>query len=438
MAKQRERSVSDDSKPFKAMKNLIAKLFRGGPRPSGVVIGAKSGAPLIDTSMNPVAVLGPCRSGKTSAVVVPTLLTWRESAVVIDVHGERFGITEHWRRTGAKNQVRRLAFGDPASPDTFNFLDAIPRGTSRELLDIEALAEALLCARPGEDGALLGRARMLLCLFIIAKRPSLIASLYEVRQAVNDSAVFEATVAYYRDLEPDNELDQAGKAAALAFNELAARERVAVQAMVASTLAIFAAPEVARNTKRSSFDLAELREGPAPVSVYLTFSAHQADALRPLVRAFLMQVLRRGTEDHEQPRHRLLLALDDFELLGWIPLLESGLTFLAGHGIRPLLTVQSLARLERTCGEDNVWSRSPIRVVLPVNETASAAAVAKGAARDEIPPESRRVTAKELLELSEGEEIILRASAGPVRAASFPYYEDAGMLKAATAPSEQR
>ncbi|RCE49248.1 hypothetical protein C6A79_26445, partial [Escherichia coli] len=79
-----------------------------------------------------------------TAIIVPTLLTWRESAIVIDVHGELYGITEHWRRTGAGNDVRRLAFGDPSSPDTFNFLDAIPRGTTSELADIQALASVLL------------------------------------------------------------------------------------------------------------------------------------------------------------------------------------------------------------------------------------------------------------------------------------------------------
>lgn len=32
--------------------------------------------------MKPVAVIGPCRSGKSTSIVVPTLLTWQESAIV--------------------------------------------------------------------------------------------------------------------------------------------------------------------------------------------------------------------------------------------------------------------------------------------------------------------------------------------------------------------
>ena len=74
-----------------AFNTFISKLFGSTQNPawadtqplktvardtSGVIIGASDGQPLIDASMNPVAVLGPCRSGKGTSIVVPTLLAW--------------------------------------------------------------------------------------------------------------------------------------------------------------------------------------------------------------------------------------------------------------------------------------------------------------------------------------------------------------------------
>lgn len=405
---------------------------------SGVIIGASDGQPLIDAGMNPVAVLGPCRSGKGTSIVVPTLLTWRESAIVTDVHGELYGITEHWRRTGAHNEVRRLAFGDPGSPDTFNFLDAIPRGAAGELADIQALAAALL--GDDQDGGEYWHhhAQSLLTLFIIAKRPNLVASLHDVQQAVNDNSAFGATVATYRDRVPDNELGHAAKAAATAYAELPDNARAAVRVMVANSLTIFASPDVARNTMRSSFDLAELRDGKAAMTLYLSFAPHDLGRLQPLIRAFLAQVVRHGTQERQQPAaHRLLLVLDEFAALGRLPFLESSLAYLPGHGIKPLLTFQSLGQLNRVYGTENsLWAQCAIRTVLPVNEFETATAVAEDIAgivarADQQAGTGQRqqiITPDELMSLGKREAIILGAAAKPIRAATLPYYEDAGFL----------
>lgn len=401
---------------------------------SGVVIGASDGQPLIDSSTNPVAVLGPCRSGKGTSIVVPSLLTWRESAVVIDMHGV-YGITEHWRRMGAHNEVRRLAFGDPSSPDTFNFLHAIPRGTPGELAEIQALATALLDDGQSGDAFWRHHAQSLLTLFIIAKRANLAASLHDVQRAVVDEADFCTTVAVARDLIPDNELDHAAQAAATAYAELDENARASVRAMVASALTIFASPVVARNTMRSSFELAELRDSKAAMTIYLTLAPHDLGRLQPLIRAFLAQVVRHGTQDRPQAgTHRLLLVLDDFTALGRLDFLESSLAYLAGYGIKPLLIIQSLTQINCTYGkENNVWAQCAIRTVLPANDFETAAAVAQEigsivARRAGQPGAGQRqaITPEELMHLGKREAIILGVAEKPIRATTLPYYEDAG------------
>lgn len=402
---------------------------------SGVIIGAVDGRPLIDSSMNPVAVLGPCRSGKGTSIIVPTLLTWQESAIVTDVHGELYSLTEHWRRTGAHNEVRRLAFGDENSQDTFNFLEAIARGTPGELLEIQALAADLIHHDQRRDAFWHTHAQSLLTLFIIAKRPNLVASLYDVHQAVIDDAAFYATVATFRDIViPGNELGHAAKAAATAYTGLAENARAAVRSMVANALTIFASPAVARNTRRSSFDLAELRGGKAPMTVYLTFAPHDLDRLQPLLRSFLAQVARHATQERPAAAaHRMLLVLDDFAALGRLDFLDSSLAYLPGYGIKPLLAIQNLTQLNRAYGkENNVWAQCAIRTVLPVSDFDTAAAVAEeiggivvraGQAGVEQRP---AITPGELMRLDKREAIILGAAVKPMRAATLPYYEDAG------------
>jgi type IV secretory pathway TraG/TraD family ATPase VirD4 len=96
-------------------RNIDAEIADAGLLPAqedatGIVVGTLDDAPLVDATMAPVIVMGPCRSGKSSAILVPTLLTWRRSAVVIDVQGELSGITAPWREVVAGNRVRRVRF----------------------------------------------------------------------------------------------------------------------------------------------------------------------------------------------------------------------------------------------------------------------------------------------------------------------------------------
>lgn len=412
---------------------------------SGVVIGASDGQLLIDTSMDSVAVLGPCRSGKSSTIVVPSLLTWRESAVVTDVHGKLFSITEHWRRTEAHSEICRLAFGDPSSPDTFNFLDAIPPGTPGELAEIQALAVALLGdGREGNDFWRSG-AQALLTLFIVAIRVNPRANLHDVQQAVADDAAFKAVIAAYQDLIPGagDEVGQAARATATSVAMQTEAERAGVRAALLGCLAIFASPDVARNTSCSSFELAKLRDGTAAMTVYMTFAAHDLARLQPLIRAFLSQVVRHGTREQPQAStHRLLLVLDDLAALGKLPFLESSLGPLAHYGIKPLLTIQSVRQLDRAYGKENrVWAQCAIRAVLAIDEVETAVAVADeiaGILARDGEAETERgqpFSTDELLRLGRHESIILGAVSRPIRATALPYYEDAE-FKARVRPSK--
>lgn len=82
----------------------------------GIVVGGWEGRSLIDSTMAPALVMAPTRSGKTTTVLVPTLLTWRRSAVVLDFHGELFDLTAQWRAKCGEASVRRFHFDGITAP----------------------------------------------------------------------------------------------------------------------------------------------------------------------------------------------------------------------------------------------------------------------------------------------------------------------------------
>lgn len=294
-----------------------------GREASGVVIGTWEGEPLIDATLKPVVALGPCRSGKTTSLIVPSLLTWQQSAVVLDIGGELFNLTERWRRVDAHNVVRRVQFMDSASPDSYNFLEAIRHDTPHELSDIGALASAFVPDGKG-DGPLIADARALLTLLMIAalsvNKSACMADVYEV---LKSSDRIDAIIDAHLKFNFDTEVFQAAKEIATGLAELDDWTRATIAQIAAGALTPFACPAIAENTHRCSFNLAELRSSPVPTTVYLTVMPHEVGLLRPLIRAFLEQFTRFGTQDKGQADAKsVLLLLDDVVALGRLDFLE--------------------------------------------------------------------------------------------------------------------
>lgn len=95
----------------------------------------------------PEHVLGfaPSRSGKGVALMLPTLFTWLDSVVVLDIKGEGWALTSGWRKNYAKNKVLKF---DPTD-DTgygarFNPLNEIRINTGHDVADAQIIATMIV------------------------------------------------------------------------------------------------------------------------------------------------------------------------------------------------------------------------------------------------------------------------------------------------------
>src|SRR6516225_1434208 len=81
-------------------------------------------AALRDRGEGNVCAIAPPRSGKGIGVVIPTLLTWPESVVVMDIKGENFRLT-----AGRRSQLGSVVLKfDPTAEGSccFNPFDEVP------------------------------------------------------------------------------------------------------------------------------------------------------------------------------------------------------------------------------------------------------------------------------------------------------------------------
>src|SRR5260370_28061723 len=102
------------------------------------------------TGREHVLCYAPTRSGKGVGLIVPTLLSWRQSVFVTDLKGELYELSAGWRHQYAHNRILRFEPAAAAGSCCFNPMDELRIGTEHEVGDVQNLA--LLIVDPDGKG----------------------------------------------------------------------------------------------------------------------------------------------------------------------------------------------------------------------------------------------------------------------------------------------
>lgn len=330
---------------------------------AGCVLGEFRGRLLATADLRPTLVTGGTRSGKGRGHVVPSLLSWSGSAIVHDPKGELWRVTAGWR-----SGFTHALFMDPRRPDTarFNPLAEIRPGP-QALAQIQRLVAIL--SDPGgvrDDEAIWDKAASeileALILHVLYTAPDADKSLLTVRTLLADlDATAETMVRTLHRSGPDGrpEVDPFIATAARGYAAMHDRFRTSVQGTARSYLKWLAGEDLERFVSASDLRLGDLMCAGTPVSLYISIAPADAVALRPLVRLLFQaaaQVLTaRETEDDagRPKRHRLLMVMDEFPLLGRLAFFEKSLRLMSGYGIKTLFVAQSLNDIVETYGPHN-------------------------------------------------------------------------------------
>jgi type IV secretion system protein VirD4 len=419
----------------------------------GVLIGRWRGECLRHDGPEHVLCFAPTRSGKGVGLVVPTLLTWPDSAIVHDIKGENWTLTAGWRA-----RFGRVLLFDPTNAESaaYNPLLEVRRG-EWEVRDVQNIADVLV----DPEGALERRNH-----WEKTSHALLVGTILHVLYAEPDKTL--AGVANFlsdprrpiettlRSMMTTSHLGADGvhPVVAHAARELlnkSENERSGVLSTAMSFLGLYRDPVVATVTRRCDWRIHDLVGGARPTTLYLVVPPSDISRTKPLIRLILNQVGRRLTEElsSKQRRHRLLLMLDEFPALGRLDFFESALAFMAGYGLKSFLIAQSLNQIEKAYGINNsILDNCHVRVSFAANDERTAKRVsdalgtateirdAKNYAGHRLSPwlghlmVSRQETARplltpgEVMQLPAGDELVLVSGCHPIRAKKVRYYED--------------
>ncbi|AZI36084.1 conjugal transfer protein TraG [Caenibius tardaugens NBRC 16725] len=419
----------------------------------GVILGKLGTDYLRHDGPEHILCFAPTRSGKGVGLVVPSLLTWPGSCIVHDIKGENWGLT-----AGFRSRFGKVLLFDPtnAASAAYNPLLEVRRG-EWEVRDVQNIADILV----DPEGSLEKRNH-----WEKTSHALLVGAILHVLYAETDKTL--AGVANFlsdpgrpiettlRAMMLTPHLGEAGvhPVVASAARELLNKsdnERSGVLSTAMSFLGLYRDPVVAAVTRQCDWRIADLMNGPHPVSLYLVVPPSDINRTKPLVRLILNQIGRRLTEQlvSTAKRQRLLLMLDEFPALGRLDFFESALAFMAGYGMKSFLIAQSLNQIEKAYGVNHsILDNCHVRVSFATNDERTAKRVSdalgtatemramKNYAGHRLSPwlghlmVSRSETARQLLtpgeimQLPPDDEIVMVAGTPPVRAKKARYFTD--------------
>ncbi len=337
----------------------------------GFVIGAVTKgkyAHLLKNKGAHALVLAPTRTGKGVCLVVPTLLTWQYSAIVYDIKRELYHLTAKYR--GGTECGNTVFYFDPSSVDShqFNPLNEVRTGTSHAIGDAQNIAYMLVdtLGRGILGDHWLQSAYTLVTgviLYICHSKED--ANISDVLDFLSASEGLDTALTQMLDIESDEGMNDNGalhviKNIAAQMVNKEQKELSGIVSTALTQLSLYFDPTVKRSIASSDFKILDLCNAKKPVTLYLVTDPNNKSRFEPLMRLLINMILSRltaemhfkdgkGTSPHKHP---LLLLLDEFPSLGKIPMLESGLAFMAGYGINAMLIAQDLNQIYAQYGKN--------------------------------------------------------------------------------------
>jgi len=343
-----------------------------------------------------VIAFAPTRSGKGVGLVIPTLLSWVESAIVLDIKGENYAITAGWRKHYANNKILKFNPNDPTGESSkFNPLEEIRLDSTYEIADTENIVIMLLDEK-GEGlkdfwekgGKTFLSSFILHTLYIAKNEHHPTPSLSDIYKALNDKELDDILAdmsSYYHDQA--NELTHTAiSTGAMGLINLADRTRGDIIATVNNILSLYIDPVIELNTKRSDFKLSELMNSQEPVTLYIVIDPENIDRMQPLFRVLMLQILKKlikklefkNGKQTKSYKHRMLLMLDEFTAVGKIDFFEKSLAYMAGYGITAYIIIQDIEQLYRIYSkEETITSNCHIKIAFTPNKEDTASLLSK-------------------------------------------------------------
>lgn len=445
-----------DDAHFQTRRELKRNKMIGSLDQNGFIFG-KLGSPKSDAPfvMAPpdrfphAMMIAPTGRGKGVGFVIPNLLHFTGSGIILDVKGENFAKTSIHRQHGLKNGIWYFSpFDDERGSHRFNPLARIAAlpSAERQYTALNSMADLFLIPEGESAQSFFNAGKRLFiasCLYAIEKRRPTLGYAGELMAGGGDKKKTYTTIA------EDTQIPIVSRT----FLEMADVPEKTLGAYVSviqgSGLELWNDPAVDRVTSASDFDFSTFRA--KPQSLYIVVQPEHLKTLAPLIRLLFADAiasLQRKEPGPDEP-HAVMFLMDEFDQLGRQPLVLSSIKTIRSFGGRFFIISQTIPGLDDIYGEtgrrslqggagvqiymtpqddrtadvlSNALGRS---TVTAVTESQSRIRALEDSANVSRRSEERPlISANELLRFPLDEVLVLPEGQYPIRASHVRYFED--------------
>ena len=319
---------------------------------SGIVVGRKGGRFLTFGGSEHVLVEAPTRSGKGTGIVIPNLLTWAGSVVVLDVKRENYDASAGFRAHYGQQVFLFNPTDREGRTARYNPLAYINRGDPDDvIIELQKIATMLFVApERGEafwaNGARTGFAGVGAWLAETSSDPLTMGAIYRHLTEGDARSFFKKELANSK-----LSLSTGCRTALSDFAGGSDNSFADIKKTITNVLGLWLNPLVDAATSASDFDLRDIRK--RPISIYLGVSPDELDRIAPLYNLLFQQLIDLNVRKlpNDTTPVPVLVILDEFARLGRASVLASAFSYVAGYGIRLLPVIQSRSQLRGVYGE---------------------------------------------------------------------------------------
>jgi type IV secretion system protein VirD4 len=287
----------------------------------------------------------PTGAGKGVSCVIPTLLDYPGSMLVIDPKGENYAVTAGYRRSIGHKVVALDPFGLVGGTDSFNPMESLDVSDPDCIDEAAALAEMLVVRdpRPSADTTFWSEeAKALIAglILLAAESPGMhtMTTVWEIL-----SVPPRDLTKLWRMMSASTGAHGAIKHAGDRVLQKADRVRSSVIAEAQSHLHFLESRRLADVLSSSSFSFSDLKT--SRMTVYLIVPPDRLDICRRWLRLMVASALHALIRTPGLPPQRVLFLLDEFPALGPMPPLERAVSLSRGYGATCWFLAQDLSQL---------------------------------------------------------------------------------------------
>jgi len=331
---------------------------QGFTKPIGVLIGKLKDQLLRFPGYEFVLLAAPTRSGKGVSFVIPNLLTFPDSVVVLDIKGENYNLTSEFRR---KYLGQQIFYFNPFSENShrWNPLSYISKDPNFRANDLLALATIIYPPDPKTPFWSDSSRNLFMGLgLMVLETPHLPQTIGEILRQASGKGLpvqdYLASVLAKR-AETDTPFSNACLDSLNRFLNNSEDTLKNILSSFVAPLALWTNPVVDKATCADDFDLREVRK--KKMTVYIHIAASDVQQASFIINLFFSQLINENVkelpEQNQELKYQCLLLLDEFTSIGKVAIIAKGVGFMAGYNMRLLIIIQDRAQIEAVYGKED-------------------------------------------------------------------------------------